>query len=113
MTFGLDKYTILLIVNGKYSTTNIYPKIPKLDNNNNKGYRYLGVMEGVDFHTKEVKEMTKKEYISRVRKILKADMVEEYTMSAICAFALPVLGYTTQKAMSIACTYTAAKEEED
>eukprot|EP00957_Ditylum_brightwellii_P104613 7971333-Ditylum_brightwellii.AAC.1 len=46
MTFGLDKCTILLIVNGKYSTTNIYPKIPKLDNDNNKGYRYLGVMEG-------------------------------------------------------------------
>eukprot|EP00957_Ditylum_brightwellii_P115340 8795450-Ditylum_brightwellii.AAC.1 len=43
-------------------------------NDNNKGYRYLGVMEGVDFHMKEVKEMTEKEYISRVCKILKADM---------------------------------------
>eukprot|EP00957_Ditylum_brightwellii_P065100 4937941-Ditylum_brightwellii.AAC.1 len=68
MTFGLDKCAILLIVNGKYSTTNIYPEIPKLDNNNNKGYRHLGVMEGVDFQMKEVKEMTKKEYISRVHK---------------------------------------------
>eukprot|EP00957_Ditylum_brightwellii_P144383 10999027-Ditylum_brightwellii.AAC.1 len=51
-------------------------------------------MEGVDFHIKEVKEMTKKEYISRVRKFLKADMIGEYTMQAICAFALPVLRYT-------------------
>eukprot|EP00957_Ditylum_brightwellii_P029501 2229468-Ditylum_brightwellii.AAC.2 len=51
-------------------------------------------MEGVDFHMREVKEMTKKEYISRVRKILKADMIGEYTIQAICAFALPVLRYT-------------------
>eukprot|EP00957_Ditylum_brightwellii_P125417 9559726-Ditylum_brightwellii.AAC.1 len=60
MTFGLDKCAILLIVNGKYSTTNIHPGIPKLDDDNNKGSRYLDVMEGVDFHMKEVKEMTKK-----------------------------------------------------
>eukprot|EP00957_Ditylum_brightwellii_P003555 269582-Ditylum_brightwellii.AAC.1 len=65
MTFGLDKCAILLITNGKYSTTNIYPEIPKLDYEDNKGYRYLGMMEGVDFHIKEVKEMTKKEYISQ------------------------------------------------
>eukprot|EP00957_Ditylum_brightwellii_P198282 15109297-Ditylum_brightwellii.AAC.1 len=46
MIFGLDKCAILLIVNGKYSTTNIYLKIPKLDDDDNKGYRYLGVMKG-------------------------------------------------------------------
>eukprot|EP00957_Ditylum_brightwellii_P030786 2332892-Ditylum_brightwellii.AAC.1 len=51
-------------------------------------------MEGVDFHMKEVKEMTIKEYISRVWKILTADMIGDYTMNAICAFALPVLQYT-------------------
>eukprot|EP00957_Ditylum_brightwellii_P050149 3801761-Ditylum_brightwellii.AAC.1 len=51
-------------------------------------------MEGADFHIREVKEMTKKEYVSRARKILKADMIGEYTMQAICAFALPVLRYT-------------------
>eukprot|EP00957_Ditylum_brightwellii_P093800 7142630-Ditylum_brightwellii.AAC.1 len=65
MTFGLDKCAILLITNGKYSTTNIYLEIPKLDDEDNKGYRYLGVMKGVNFHIKEIKEMTKKEYISR------------------------------------------------
>eukprot|EP00957_Ditylum_brightwellii_P119211 9094275-Ditylum_brightwellii.AAC.1 len=51
-------------------------------------------MEGVDFHIDEVKEMTKKEYTSRVRKILNAGMTGEYTMQAICACALPVLRYT-------------------
>eukprot|EP00957_Ditylum_brightwellii_P024349 1837021-Ditylum_brightwellii.AAC.1 len=65
MAFGLDKCAILLISNGKYTTTKICPKILKLENEDNKGYHYLGVMEGVDFHMKEVKEMTIKEYISR------------------------------------------------
>eukprot|EP00957_Ditylum_brightwellii_P040468 3062814-Ditylum_brightwellii.AAC.1 len=46
MKFGLDKCAILLITNSKYSTTNIFPEIPKLDDEDNKGYQYLGVMEG-------------------------------------------------------------------
>eukprot|EP00957_Ditylum_brightwellii_P121002 9228396-Ditylum_brightwellii.AAC.1 len=51
-------------------------------------------MEGVDFRMKEIKDMTIKEYISRIKKILNADMIGDYTMSGICAFALPVLQYT-------------------
>eukprot|EP00957_Ditylum_brightwellii_P154269 11740046-Ditylum_brightwellii.AAC.1 len=51
-------------------------------------------MEGVDFHMKEVKELTKKEYISWVYKILQADMNGDYTMMVICAYAIPVLQYT-------------------
>eukprot|EP00957_Ditylum_brightwellii_P192595 14663150-Ditylum_brightwellii.AAC.1 len=94
MTFGLDKCAILLISNGKYITTSICPYIPKLDNEDNKGYQYLGVMEGVDFHMKEVKDVMIKEYISWVQKILNADMVGDYTMTAVCAFVLPVLQYT-------------------
>eukprot|EP00957_Ditylum_brightwellii_P148756 11325492-Ditylum_brightwellii.AAC.1 len=53
MTFSLDKCAILLISNGKYTTTSICPETPKLDNKDNKGYHYLGVKEGVDFHMKE------------------------------------------------------------
>eukprot|EP00957_Ditylum_brightwellii_P077636 5900423-Ditylum_brightwellii.AAC.1 len=47
MTSGLDK------CNGKYATANICLEIPKLDNEENKGYNYLGIMEGVNFHMKE------------------------------------------------------------
>eukprot|EP00957_Ditylum_brightwellii_P192566 14661198-Ditylum_brightwellii.AAC.1 len=61
MSFGLDKCAILLITTGKYATTNICPKIPELDDNENMGYCYLGIMESVDFHTKEAKELTIKE----------------------------------------------------
>eukprot|EP00957_Ditylum_brightwellii_P001551 121167-Ditylum_brightwellii.AAC.1 len=51
-------------------------------------------MEGFDFHMNKVKELTKKECISRVRKILQADMNGDYTMTPICAYAIPVLCYT-------------------
>eukprot|EP00957_Ditylum_brightwellii_P059138 4487340-Ditylum_brightwellii.AAC.1 len=94
MSFGLDKCAILLIKNGKYTTPNICPEIPKLDDDENKGYRYLGIMEGVDFHCNEVKEMTEKEYMLRVQKILNANMNGDYTMTTICVYATPVLHYT-------------------
>eukprot|EP00957_Ditylum_brightwellii_P211253 15365955-Ditylum_brightwellii.AAC.1 len=94
MTFGLDKCAILLITNGKYATTNICPETLKLDDEENKGYKYLGIMEGVDFHMNKVKEFTKKEYVSRVRKIFWADMNGDYMMTAVCAYTIPVLCYT-------------------
>eukprot|EP00957_Ditylum_brightwellii_P185495 14123382-Ditylum_brightwellii.AAC.1 len=49
-------------------TTDILPEIPKLDNEVNKGYHYLGIMKGVDFHVEEAKEIIKQEYIPRVPK---------------------------------------------
>eukprot|EP00957_Ditylum_brightwellii_P050855 3856573-Ditylum_brightwellii.AAC.1 len=51
-------------------------------------------MEGLDFHTNQVKKMTKQEYISRVQKILKSNIDGGKTTRATCAFAMPVLRYT-------------------
>mmetsp|Transcript_28205 Transcript_28205/g.40877 ORF Transcript_28205/g.40877 Transcript_28205/m.40877 type:complete len:147 (-) Transcript_28205:385-825(-) len=106
MSFGLDKCAILVIKNGTLSTTNIYPDIPKLDDDEDKAYRYLEILEGLDFHAEKVKKGTKAEYISRVRKILKSDIDGDKAMTAICAFAMPVLRYTV-------FIYTAPMEEED
>eukprot|EP00957_Ditylum_brightwellii_P020797 1568273-Ditylum_brightwellii.AAC.1 len=63
MTFGLDRCAMLTLKNCCYSTTNILPEILKLDDDLNKGYRYLSIMEGADFHTQEVKNNTIKEYL--------------------------------------------------
>eukprot|EP00957_Ditylum_brightwellii_P034467 2614130-Ditylum_brightwellii.AAC.1 len=52
MSFGLDKCAVLIFKNCCYSTTNILPEIPKLDEDSNQGYQYLSIMEGADFHTK-------------------------------------------------------------
>eukprot|EP00957_Ditylum_brightwellii_P201149 15324269-Ditylum_brightwellii.AAC.1 len=43
MTFGLDKCAVLTFKNCRYSTTNILPEIPKLDDDLNKGYQCLGI----------------------------------------------------------------------
>eukprot|EP00957_Ditylum_brightwellii_P170762 12997478-Ditylum_brightwellii.AAC.2 len=94
MSFGLDKYAILLIANEKYTTTNICPEIPKLNDDENKGYYYLGIMEGVGFCTDDVNEKPKKEYVPCVHKILNVDTNGDYTMTANCVYAIPVLRYT-------------------
>eukprot|EP00957_Ditylum_brightwellii_P000198 15886-Ditylum_brightwellii.AAC.1 len=51
-------------------------------------------MEGADFHTQEVKNNTIKEYLSQVQKILKAQLPGDAMMTAICAYATPILRYT-------------------
>eukprot|EP00957_Ditylum_brightwellii_P159811 12164326-Ditylum_brightwellii.AAC.1 len=94
MTFGLEKCAVLTLKNDRYSTTNILPEISKLDDDLNKGYQYLGIMEGADFHTKDVKSNIIKEYFSQVQKILKAQLLGDNMMTAICAYATPILRYT-------------------
>ena len=48
--------------------TTILDDSPQLPHD--KGYKYLGILESLDFHMKEVKNTATKEYISRVQKIL-------------------------------------------
>eukprot|EP00957_Ditylum_brightwellii_P206628 15349286-Ditylum_brightwellii.AAC.1 len=68
------------------------PDIPQLDEE--EGYKYLGIVESIDFLTNQVKAKTTKEYISRVRKIVDADLTMHNTIKAICAYAVPVMHYT-------------------
>eukprot|EP00957_Ditylum_brightwellii_P175524 13363814-Ditylum_brightwellii.AAC.1 len=51
-------------------------------------------MEGADFHTSEVKQSTMKEYLSQVCKILNANLLGDSMMTAICAYAVPILCHT-------------------
>eukprot|EP00957_Ditylum_brightwellii_P010016 755861-Ditylum_brightwellii.AAC.1 len=94
MSFGLDKCAVITLKNGRYSTTNLLPDIPKLDNDSNKGYYNSGIMEGADFHTQEIKDNTIQEYLLCIQKILKAKLPGDAMMTAICAYATPILRYT-------------------
>eukprot|EP00957_Ditylum_brightwellii_P093840 7146209-Ditylum_brightwellii.AAC.1 len=51
MSFGLDKCAILTIVNGKLVETTILDDFPQFPHD--EGYKYLGILESLDFHTKE------------------------------------------------------------
>ena len=35
------------------------------------GYKYLGILEGADIKTREMKELVKKEYLRRVKAVAK------------------------------------------
>eukprot|EP00957_Ditylum_brightwellii_P058947 4470638-Ditylum_brightwellii.AAC.1 len=51
-------------------------------------------MEGVNFHIEQEVDVLKiKEYISCMKKILNADISGDHTMTAICAYAIPVSWY--------------------
>eukprot|EP00957_Ditylum_brightwellii_P020417 1539519-Ditylum_brightwellii.AAC.1 len=63
MLFGLDKCAILTIVKGKPVEITILDDFPRLPHD--EGYKYLGILEKSDFHTKEVKITATKEYISQ------------------------------------------------
>eukprot|EP00957_Ditylum_brightwellii_P108897 8307415-Ditylum_brightwellii.AAC.1 len=84
MSFGLNKCAILTIVKGKPVETTILDDFPRLPHD--KGYKYLSILESLDFQTKEVKITATKEYISRARKILKAQLSAHNTMTAIGAY---------------------------
>eukprot|EP00957_Ditylum_brightwellii_P134324 10240825-Ditylum_brightwellii.AAC.1 len=92
MTYGLDKCAVLTVKSGKPLNTEILPDIPKIDKQN--GYKYLGIMESTDFLTQEVKQSDAKEYILHIRKILSSGLTGNKMITAVCAFAIPVLHYT-------------------
>eukprot|EP00957_Ditylum_brightwellii_P108720 8293695-Ditylum_brightwellii.AAC.1 len=90
--FGLDKCAMLTIQKGKVVPTTLMEDIPLLDDR--EGYKYLEILQRSDFFTQKVKDTTIKEYYSCVWKICKAQLSEHITMTAICAFAVPVMQYT-------------------
>eukprot|EP00957_Ditylum_brightwellii_P038454 2906669-Ditylum_brightwellii.AAC.1 len=92
MSFSLDKCNILTIVNGKPVETTILDDFPQLPHD--EGYKYLGILSSLDFHTKEVKITATREYISRVQKILQVQLSAHNTMTAICTYAVPAMRYT-------------------
>ena len=51
-------------------------------------YRYLGILQSDDNKNKEMKQMTKREYSSRVRKVLKACHNGTNTIESINSWAV-------------------------
>eukprot|EP00957_Ditylum_brightwellii_P002255 173873-Ditylum_brightwellii.AAC.1 len=92
MAFGMEKCAILTIVNDKPVETTILDNFPCLPHG--EGYAYLDILESLDFHTIQVKNNTTKEDISWLSKILKAQLSAYSIMTAICAYAVPVIHYS-------------------
>eukprot|EP00957_Ditylum_brightwellii_P089120 6786500-Ditylum_brightwellii.AAC.1 len=80
---------VLTVSKGKPTTTDILTNIPKFNETNR--YKYVGVTEGCNFLTKEVKQSSAKAYTSCIWKILSSGLTRNKMMAAICAFVIPVL----------------------
>jgi hypothetical protein len=91
MSFGLDKCAIVHIKKGKMVDSPVTMEIPTLSSEDS--YKYLGVIEGTEILHDKAKENAKKEFLSRVRNILKTEVNAKYTTDAIRTFAMPVLRY--------------------
>ena len=69
MEFGLDKCTVLVLKTGREVECEgiEWPDGKKIEGTDERGYKYLDVLEGVDTKTKEMKEILRKEYFRRVK----------------------------------------------
>eukprot|EP00957_Ditylum_brightwellii_P189090 14393810-Ditylum_brightwellii.AAC.1 len=88
LTFGLSKCTVLSVRKGEVFPSKILPDIPQLDKE--EGCKYIGIMKSTDFLVDQVKAKMTKEYVLQVRKILDADLTMQNTITAICAYDVPV-----------------------
>ena len=91
MEFGLSKCAVIHMKKGKISNSPCVKGIPELSGEDS--YKYLGILQTDTILHDKVKESTRKEYLQRVRKILKANINAKYTTDAIKTYAMPVLRY--------------------
>ena len=93
MEFGLSKCGALTMKRGKLVKSEGIP-MPNgqmMTNIEDSGYKYFGILEADWVKHEAMKDQTKKEYIKRVRKILKSKRYGENVISAINSRAVAVV----------------------
>ena len=92
MSFGLDKCAVIHIVKGEVNNLPEIQEIPILDEE--ESYKYLGIAESSAMKHDEAKGSAKKEFIKRVKGILKSGVNARYTTDAIRTYAMLILRYS-------------------
>ena len=59
-----------------------------------KGYKYLGILQGMENLQKQVKANTLKTYTKRIRQVLKTKLTGQNKIQALNTYAMPVISYT-------------------
>ena len=96
MEFGISKCAVLIMKRGKLCTCEgiVLPDkqvIRGLEEDD--GYKYLGILEADDMKHSDMKEALSKEYLRRIRKILKSKLNSGNLGSAINARAVSLIRY--------------------
>ena len=96
MEFGLDKCAALVIKKGRQTECDgiELPDGKMIREADEKGYKYLGVYEGADIKTKEMKEIVRKEYLRRVKLVAKSKLYAGNMLQAVNTWAVSVVRYT-------------------
>ena len=95
MEFGYEKCAKCTIKKGKKVTAEHL----KMDNGHiedlgeDVAYKYLGIEENVMVEHRQMREKAEKEYISRLKKILKTGLTPKNKITAINQLAIPVISY--------------------
>lgn len=98
MDFGLKKCAVLHLKRGKPTTdgscgTGLPDGRTIHEVDHSEGYKYLGLAELDRVNQERAKEKTRREFRTRVRKVLKCGLNAENTIKAINTWAVPVFVY--------------------
>ena len=95
MEFGLSKCGVLIMKRGKVAESDglCMPDGTMMRNIEEGGYKYLGILEVDGIEHDEMKEQLKKEYIRRVRNVLKSKLNGGNIISAIDSRAVSIVRY--------------------
>ena len=95
MEFGISKFAILIVKRGKVVKCDgiVKPGNEIMKGLEEEGYKYLGILEIDNVKHEEMKEKLKREYIRRVRSILKSKLNGGKIIQAINARAVSIIRY--------------------
>ena len=97
MEFELEKCAKASFKKGKLASTGniIIEEYTAIDELNQEGtYKYLGVDESDGIQHSKMKEKIRKEYLRRVRLILRTELIGRNKMEAVNSLAVPVVQYS-------------------
>ena len=96
MEFGLDKCAMVEVKAGREVECEgiDLPDGQRIKEVDEDGYRYLGVLEGASFKTKEMKELVRTEYLRRVRRVARSRLNGGNLITAVNVWAVSVVRYT-------------------
>ena len=96
MVFGLDKCAMLEMKAGvKVRSRSIeLPDGKAIEEVDEDGYKYLGVLEGAGIMSKEMKNIVRKEYLRRVKKVAESRLYAGNLVGAVNSWAVSVVRYT-------------------
>ena len=97
MEFGIEKCSMLVMKSGKRQMTDGM-ELPNDDRirtlEENENYKYLGIWEADTIKQVQMKDMIRKEYLRRTRKLLETKLSSRNLIKGINTWAVPLVRYS-------------------